>query len=138
MSPLLIKRNHDDPTFALVATGRFQPSRRDALRARSRIKDGVRRWFLDQGFDEVETPILQVSGGNETHIAGFAYRVHRRPDGRMVSLALHSSPEFACKKLLVAGLTRLFTLTPVFRNSERGRSPSSRIHDARMVSATGA
>ena len=80
----------------------------------------MRRWFLDQGFDEVETPILQVSGGNETHIAGFL-TAFSAPDGRMVSLALHSSPEFACKKLLVAGLTRLFTLTPVFRNSERGR-----------------
>ena len=40
-----------------------------------------------------------------------------RPRGR---LYLHTSPEFACKKLLAAGETRLFTFAHVFRNRERG------------------
>lgn len=92
----------------------------DLLRARSRIKEAARRYFLDRDFDEVETPILQVSPGNETHIAAFA-TAFVAPEGRRTPLFLHSSPEFACKKLLAAGLPRLFTLAPVFRNRERGR-----------------
>ena len=33
---------------------------------------------------------------------------------------LHTSPEFACKKLLAAGEEKIFTFAPVFRNRERG------------------
>jgi lysyl-tRNA synthetase class 2 len=90
------------------------------LRSRARIKDAVRRWFLDRGFDEVETPALQVSPGNEAHIAPFATALVG-PDGSRAPLYLHSSPEFACKKLLAAGVPRLFTLASVYRNRERGR-----------------
>ena len=97
----------------------FAP-RLPALRARARIKAAVRGWFAARGFDEVETPVLQVSPGNETHIAGFATSL-RADDGTASTLYLHSSPEFTCKKLLAAGVPRLFTLTPVFRDRERGR-----------------
>ena len=97
----------------------FAP-RLPALRARARIKAAVRAWFAAQGFDEVETPALQVSPGNETHIAGFATTL-RADDGSASTLYLHASPEFTCKKLLAAGVPRLFTLAPVFRNRERGR-----------------
>jgi lysyl-tRNA synthetase class 2 len=91
-----------------------------ALRIRGRVKAAVRGWFADQGFDEVDTPVLQVSPGNETHIAGFATRL-LGPDGSVAPMFLQSSPEFACKKLLAAGVPRLFTMAPVFRNRERGR-----------------
>ena len=94
--------------------------RLDRLRTRARIKDAIRRWFIDRGFDEVETPALQVSPGNETHIAPFATAL-LRADGSSAPLYLHTSPEFACKKLLTAGVPRLCTFAPVFRNRERGR-----------------
>ena len=90
------------------------------LAARSRIKDAVRRALLEQDFAEVETPILQLSPGNETHIAAFATEMIAA-DGAVTRMYLHTSPEFSCKKLLAAGLPRLFTLSPVFRNRERGR-----------------
>ena len=90
------------------------------LLARARIKEAVRRFFLDRGYVEVETPVLQVSPGNETHVSAFATAMVG-DDGRSSPLGLHTSPEFACKKLLAAGLERLFTLGPVFRNRERGR-----------------
>ena len=42
------------------------------------------------------------------------------PDGRRKSLYLHTSPEFACKKLLRAGERRIFTFSQVYRNREQG------------------
>lgn len=90
------------------------------LRARSRIKDAVRRYFLDRQFVEVETPILQVSPGNETHISAFATDLDIEAE-RTVRMYLHTSPELTCKKLLAAGVSDLFTIASVFRNRERGR-----------------
>jgi lysyl-tRNA synthetase class 2 len=93
--------------------------RRPFLLARGRIQAAIRAWFLDQGFVEVETAALQVSPGNETHLAAFATELIR-PDGTRRPLYLHTSPEFACKKLLAAGEERIFTFAQVFRNRERG------------------
>ena len=42
--------------------------RRPFLAARGAITKAVRGWFEEQGFIEVETGILQVSPGNETHL----------------------------------------------------------------------
>ena len=94
--------------------------RRPFLLARGRIKAALRRWFEDQGFIEVDTAILQTSPGNETHLHAFETTL-TAPDGSRSPLYLHTSPEFACKKLLAAGETRLFTFAPVFRNRERGQ-----------------
>jgi lysyl-tRNA synthetase class 2 len=90
------------------------------LRRRNRLKAALRRWFEAEGFLEVDTPILQVSPGNETHIGALATTI-TAPDGRVMPLYLQTSPEFACKKLLAAGVARLFTFAPVFRDRERGR-----------------
>jgi len=68
---------------------------------------------------EVETSILQTSPGNETHLHAFSTTCID-PDGSQHPLYLHTSPEFACKKLLAAGEERIFTFAPVFRNRERG------------------
>jgi lysyl-tRNA synthetase class 2 len=94
--------------------------RRAALVLRNRIKAAVRAWFESEGFIEVETACLQVSPGNEAHLHAFATRLEGS-DGRSRPLYLHTSPEFACKKLLAAGERNIFTFAPVFRNRERGR-----------------
>jgi lysyl-tRNA synthetase class 2 len=88
------------------------------LLARGRIAAAVRKFFAPDGFVEVETAALQVSGGNEPHIATFGVELIGS-DGAASRLFLHSSPEFACKKLLAAGEERIFTLARVFRNKER-------------------
>jgi elongation factor P--(R)-beta-lysine ligase len=93
--------------------------RRGRLLARGRIKAALRRHFEADGFTEVEAAQLQVSPGNETHLHGFATTL-RSTDGREATLHLHTSPEFACKKLLAAGETRIFDFARVFRNRERG------------------
>jgi lysyl-tRNA synthetase class 2 len=87
--------------------------------ARAGIVRAVRRWFEDRDFVEVEAAALQVSPGNEAHLHAFATRL-LRPDGSERRLYLHTSPEFACKKLLAAGERRIFDIARVFRNRERG------------------
>lgn len=63
--------------------------------------------------------MLQVSPGNETHLHAPRTEL-MRPDGSRASRYLRTSPEFACKKLLAAGETRIFELARVFRDRERG------------------
>ena len=70
-------------------------------------------------FVEVETATLQVSPGNETHLHAFATELIG-PGGERQPLYLRTSPEFACKKLLAAGETRIFEFARAFRNRERG------------------
>ncbi|MGL4443548.1 MAG: amino acid--tRNA ligase-related protein, partial [Alsobacter sp.] len=93
--------------------------RRPFLLARQRIVDALRLWFRDHDFVEVETAILQASPGNEAHLHAFGTQAIA-VDGRAAPLYLHTSPEFACKKLLAAGEERIFTFARVFRNRERG------------------
>jgi elongation factor P--(R)-beta-lysine ligase len=93
--------------------------RRPFLLARGRIVAALRRFFSDQGFLEVEPSILQLSPGNETHLHAFATEL-TAPDGARTPMFLHTSPEFACKKLLAAGERKIFALVPAFRNRERG------------------
>jgi lysyl-tRNA synthetase class 2 len=95
-------------------------ARRPHLHARAMMTRAVRRFFDDRGFAEVETPALQVSPGLEPHLEAFATDL-KEPffDGPAARLYLHTSPEFAMKKLLVAGLAREFQLARVFRNGER-------------------
>jgi lysyl-tRNA synthetase class 2 len=93
--------------------------RRPFLLARERILAALRQWFRTRGFVEVETPALQISPGNEIHLHAFATEL-ATPAGTRVPLYLHTSPEFACKKLLAAGERRIFTFARVFRNRERG------------------
>jgi lysyl-tRNA synthetase class 2 len=89
------------------------------LRARGAITAAIREFFAEQGFVEVETSVLQVSPGNETHLHAPRTEIVR-PDGSCAPRYLRTSPEFACKKLLAAGETRIFELARVFRDRERG------------------
>ena len=87
--------------------------------ARGAIIKSVRAWFDEQGFAEVETAILQVSPGNETHL--HAPRTELvGADGTRATRYLRTSPEFACKKLLAAGEAKIFEFARVFRDRERG------------------
>jgi len=92
--------------------------RKPFLKARGAITAATRRFFAAEGFIEVETAALQVSGGNETHLTAFSTELIGQ-GGERSRLYLHTSPEFACKKLLAAGEERIFALARVFRNRER-------------------
>lgn len=94
-------------------------ARRPLLLARNRIKAAFRAWFEGEGFVEVEAAALQISPGNEAHLHAFATEMIGH-DGERTTFYLHTSPEFACKKLLAAGEPRIFDFAPVWRNRERG------------------
>lgn len=96
-----------------------RPDRQPFLAARGRITRAVRAWFEAEGLTEVETAALQVSPGNETHLHAFATQALTTA-GEARPMYLHTSPEFACKKLLASGETAIFTLAKVWRNRERG------------------
>lgn len=100
-------------------TPHVHADRRPRLMLRNRIIAAFRDWFGRRDFVEVEAAALQVSPGNEAHLSAFATQAIG-PDGTRQPLYLHTSPEFACKKLLAAGEKRLFSLGAVYRNRERG------------------
>lgn len=93
--------------------------RRPFLLKRAAIVRRLRGFFDAAGFLEVETPILQRSPGNETHLHAFGTDLVG-PDGARERLYLRTSPEFSAKKLLAAGETRIVEFARVFRNRERG------------------
>src|ERR1700728_4290035 len=81
----------------------WSPGRRADVRpflaARGAVTKAVRAWFDEQDFAEVETGILQVSPGNETHLHAPRTELSRA-DGARATRYLRTSPEFAAKKLL--------------------------------------
>lgn len=93
--------------------------RRPFLLGRNRIQSALRRFFETRDFIEVDTATLQVSPGNEAHLHAFATEALNH-DGTAHPLYLHTSPEFACKKLLAAGEQRIACFAHVYRNRERG------------------
>ena len=93
--------------------------RRDFLLARAAIKSALRGWFATESFIEAEPACLQVSPGNEAHLHAFATE-RIGTDLSRTPLYLHTSPEFAMKKLLAAGEARICAFAPVFRNREAG------------------
>ncbi len=86
-------------------------------RARARLAAEVRRVLGAMGYDEVETPCLVPSPGMEPHLDHFL-APFRPEEGTARPLWLHSSPEYAMKRLLADGWQRIFQLARVFRNGE--------------------
>lgn len=118
----MARNNSDAPDSSGRAAPAWHPGRyarrRANLARRAAAIRAIRRFFEEAGFAETDTPALQVSPGLEPHLKAFATDLER-PDGSSRRLYLHTSPEFAMKKLLVAGEAKLFQLAPVFRNGER-------------------
>ncbi|MCQ2914867.1 MAG: EF-P lysine aminoacylase GenX [Alphaproteobacteria bacterium] len=92
------------------------------LKKRIKIINAIREFFVNQDFLEVETPILQISPGLEPHLKAFETKmVEPFCDENGKTMYLHTSPEFTMKKLLAAGLPKIFQMARVFRNEERSK-----------------
>ena len=93
--------------------------RRPLLLTRNRIQRAIRGWLTADGFTEVDPAALAISPGNEAHLHGFRTEAIGN-DGVARPMYLHTSPEFAMKKLLAAGEVRIHAFSHVWRNRERG------------------
>ena len=92
--------------------------RKPFLDKRAAITARLRAFFAENRFTEVETSILQVSPGNETHLHAPRTEI-RGPAQAPILRYLRTSPEFSAKKLLAAGEQRIFEFAKVFRDRER-------------------
>src|ERR1700681_4072046 len=92
--------------------------RRVNLAARTRILGAVRDFFAASAYLEVDTPALQASPGLEPHLRAFGTVLHDPRDGSARPLYLHTSPEFAMKKLLAGGLPRIWQLAHAYRDGD--------------------
>ncbi len=87
------------------------------LRRRARLTADTRAFFAAHGYTEVETPYAVPTPGEEVHLA--ALRTDASDAyGERRTLWLHTSPEFAMKKLLAGGAGPIFQLARVWRNHE--------------------
>ncbi len=92
----------------------------DALRLRARLYAAFRAFFAERGVLEVETPVLSRAGNTEPNIASFALEFSGRTDGAPRTRWLRTSPEFALKRMLAAGVGDCYELGRVFRDGEAG------------------
>ncbi len=94
-------------------------ARLSALALRGRVLAALRAFFAERDFVEVETPCLQTAPGTEPHIMALSTELGEPGGGARRRLYLQTSPEYAMKKLLVAGVARLYQFARVWRDGER-------------------
>ncbi len=87
----------------------------EALRQRARMLDSIRAYFRERDVLEVETPLLSQAATPDVYIDSFVVGSGSR------SRYLHTSPEFAMKRLLATGLGDIYQIVHVFRKDEVGR-----------------
>ena len=93
-------------------------NKKPTLHLRAQIVKGIRSFFDQHAFLEVDTPIVVQSPGMEPHIDAFETTFENQ------TLYLHTSPEYAMKRLLCAGYERIYQLCKTFRNE-----PTSKMHN---------
>lgn len=92
----------------------------EAIRLRARLNALVRAFFAERGVLEVETPVLSQAGNTDPNIASFQLEFSGRTDGAPRTRWLRTSPEYAMKRLLAAGVGDCYELGRVFRDGEAG------------------
>jgi len=93
--------------------------RLSAAAIRQTMYAALRRNLGSAGFAEVETPLLVPAPGMEPYITACEVEFHPETDvGSPRTLYLHTSPEYAMKRLLADGMGPIFQICKVFRNGE--------------------
>jgi lysyl-tRNA synthetase class 2 len=84
---------------------------RELFRLRARVVTEIRRYLDDEGFVEVETPVLQPRYGG-----AFAHPFVTRSNELDADLYLRIATELYLKRLVVGGLERVYEIGKDFRN----------------------
>ncbi len=92
----------------------------EAIRLRARLYATCREFFASRNVLEVETPVLSVAGNTDPNIQSFSLEFSGRTEGALRTRWLRTSPEFALKRLLAAGIGDCYELGRVFRDGEAG------------------
>ena len=95
----------------------------EALQARAELYQRIRTFFAERNVLEVETPLLSQAGTTDVHLA--SVQALRNVNGVKASHYLHTSPEFAMKRLLASGSGAIYQICKVFRDDEHGRKHNS-------------
>ncbi|MHB1272495.1 MAG: EF-P lysine aminoacylase EpmA [Rhodanobacter sp.] len=91
-----------------------------ALHLRAHLYRLIRQFFAERSVLEVETPILSAAGNTDPNIESFSTQFSGHVDAGARERWLRTSPEFALKRLLAAGIGDCYELGRVFRNGEAG------------------
>jgi len=96
----------------------------DTLKRRAQYLADVRLFFAERDVWEVETPILSQAAPTAPYLDSFT--TDYRPIGSesKQTYYLHTSPEFAMKRLLAAGSGSIYQMARVFRNGEQSKKHS--------------
>ncbi len=92
--------------------------KRPYLEKRSQVIKALRGFFGERDFVEVHTPALQICPVMDAHIQAFKTTRYGVGKSSVQEMYLHTSPEFDMKKLLAAGMERIYQMCPVYRNAE--------------------
>ena len=84
--------------------------RKKALQQRACILQGIRQFFIENSYLEVETPHRIPTPAPESHIDAF----------RSDTWFLHTSPELCMKRMMAAGYEKIFQICRCWREKERG------------------
>jgi lysyl-tRNA synthetase class 2 len=87
------------------------------LQRRAEMLRKAREFFAQRDVLEVETPAITDAGVTDPHIGSIACRLATAPEN---GVYLHTSPEFAMKRLLAAGSPDIYQVCKVFRDLELG------------------
>lgn len=92
----------------------------EALRLRASVNRCLRTFFAERDVLEIETPVLSGAGNTDPNIASFHVDSSGRGEVAMRKRWLRTSPEFALKRLIAAGIGDCYELGRVFRDGEAG------------------
>jgi len=93
----------------------------EILKRRAQLLRSVRQFMAARDILEVETPVLSSAANPDPNLESFVTRFHSPSDKGPDTLYLHTSPEFAMKRLLASGSGSIYQVTRVFRDAELGR-----------------